>query len=76
MGWTHDFRDVARDQSGNGAAAPAGAQRALPRGVPGEFPGGDPYPHPPHPRGSHIGFPRILGRRARWVSARLRHPRR
>ncbi|MGW1762812.1 hypothetical protein ACWCQL_01760 [Streptomyces sp. NPDC002073] len=23
----------------------------------------------------HLGIPRILRRRARWVSARLRHPR-
>ncbi|WP_405585122.1 hypothetical protein [Streptomyces sp. NBC_01190] len=27
------------------------------------------------PADSRLGIPRILGRRARWVSARLRHPR-
>ncbi|WP_329134697.1 hypothetical protein OG552_19645 [Streptomyces sp. NBC_01476] len=27
------------------------------------------------PEESRLGIPRILGRRARWVSARLRHPR-
>ncbi|MCL2551736.1 MAG: hypothetical protein FWE15_16085 [Actinomycetia bacterium] len=27
------------------------------------------------PGHSHLGIPRILGRRARWVGARLRHGR-
>lgn len=72
MGWTHDFRDVARDRSGNGAASSRQAQRAV-RRLQGVAPGEDAYP--PYPRDPHIGFPRLLGRRARWVSVRLRHPR-
>ncbi|MFB7177709.1 hypothetical protein ACFCYI_08405 [Streptomyces sp. NPDC056257] len=28
-----------------------------------------------HGHDLHLGIPRILRRRARWVSARLRHPR-
>ncbi|WP_129841563.1 hypothetical protein [Streptomyces sp. RFCAC02] len=60
MGWTHDYRDVARDRSGNGAAAPA---HSAVRHLDGSL-------HDPR-----IGFPDILRRRARWVSARLRHPR-
>ncbi|ARQ69944.1 hypothetical protein CAG99_14725 [Streptomyces marincola] len=61
MGWTHDYRDVARDRSGNGAATQA--QSAVRRVQGGTM------EDPP------IGFPDILRRRARWVSARLRHPR-
>ncbi|GAA2058673.1 hypothetical protein N0X72_13570 [Streptomyces carpaticus] len=62
MGWTHDYRDVARNRSGKGAAAQAagGAVRRIPGGG---------VLDPP------IGFPHILRRRARWVGARLRHPR-
>ncbi|MDT0308492.1 hypothetical protein RM780_16225 [Streptomyces sp. DSM 44917] len=61
MGSTHDYRDVARDRSGTGAAARAqGAARRI-QGVPMANP--------------HIGFPDILRRRARWVGVRLRHPR-
>nr|WP_052847638.1 hypothetical protein [Streptomyces avicenniae] len=61
MGWTHDYRDVARDRSGAGAAAPAqnGARR---------FEGAVLHDSP-------IGFPDLLRRRARWVGVRLRHPR-
>ncbi|RKN43066.1 hypothetical protein [Streptomyces hoynatensis] len=61
MGWTHDYRDVARERGGNGAATrEQGAVRRLQSGT---------LPDP------MIGFPDILRRRARWVSARLRHPR-
>jgi hypothetical protein len=63
MGWTHDYRDVSRNRSGNGAAARTQQQRALRRVQAG------PVPDP------HIGFPDILRRRARWVGVRLRHPR-
>ncbi|MEV1009796.1 hypothetical protein [Streptomyces sp. NPDC049881] len=61
MGWTHDYRDVARERGGAGAAAPAqnGARRLEGAVL-----------HDPH-----IGFPDILRRRARWVGVRLRHPR-
>ncbi|GAA4797376.1 hypothetical protein [Streptomyces ziwulingensis] len=60
MGWTHDYNDVART-------------RRTTSGM---------VPHPPggasklqvvaDPR---VGIPRILRRRARWVSVRLRHTR-
>ncbi|MFR9672877.1 hypothetical protein [Streptomyces sp. TR06-5] len=60
MGLTHDHRDVAREHN-------------LPEG---ERPGGrrSPLTHR-DPRDPAIGIPRILQRRARWVGARLRHPR-
>ncbi|WP_030898488.1 hypothetical protein [Streptomyces sp. NRRL F-5126] len=61
MGWTHDYGDAARSTH-TSAATPI-----------------------THPRGDAgraaadarlgLGIPRIIRRRARWVSARLRHPR-
>ncbi|WP_459181489.1 hypothetical protein [Streptomyces sp.] len=60
MGWTHDYRDVSRNRS----SAAASAARS--------FPGNS---TPDHTGGSRIGIPHILRRRARWVSARLRHVR-
>ncbi|WP_245178650.1 hypothetical protein [Streptomyces montanisoli] len=61
MGWTHDHGDAARKRH-TSAATPI-----------------------THPRGDisraeadarlELGIPRIIRRRARWVSARLRHPR-
>jgi hypothetical protein len=69
MGWTHDFRDVARERSGNDAAARV--QQGAVRRIPGaQAAAGGTLPDP------HIGFPDILLRRARWVGVRLRHPRR
>ncbi|MEI5098651.1 hypothetical protein RB200_08250 [Streptomyces sp. PmtG] len=61
MGWTHDYSDVAR-------------KRRAPAVVNGHERGG---PRESGPAGSPqaIGIPRILRRRARWVSARLRHTR-
>ncbi|MCL6299727.1 hypothetical protein ACFXN2_30510 [Streptomyces kronopolitis] len=64
MGWTHDYRDVARNR--RSSAAVVGTQD---RGTPDL--GSGPSPDPAHP----MGIPRILRRRARWMSARLRHPR-
>ncbi|WP_078893990.1 hypothetical protein [Streptomyces sp. CT34] len=64
MGWTHDYRDVARNRRSSAAAV--GTQD---RGAPDLRSG--PSPDPAHP----MGIPRILRRRARWMSARLRHPR-
>ena len=61
MGWTHDYRDVARNR--RSASGPITHER-----------GGSP-PSGLGIRGQRIGIPRILRRRARWVSARLRHPR-
>ncbi|WTR15458.1 hypothetical protein OG565_14765 [Streptomyces sp. NBC_00138] len=59
MGWTHDYRDVSRNRRSISVAA---VGRTAPMAIlpPGE---------------SRLGIPRILGRRARWVGARLRHVR-
>ncbi|CAM5419613.1 MULTISPECIES: hypothetical protein [Streptomyces] len=61
MGWTHDYNDVARNR--RLAAAPGTRRRGglRDRGL--------------DPDSREIGIPRILRRRARWVSARLRHTR-
>ncbi|MGP3980522.1 hypothetical protein [Streptomyces sp. KR80] len=72
MGWTHDSRDA-----GSPGASPresavrnrrASTARSTPQGV---VAGG----HPGRIEDLQLGIPRILRRRARWVSARLRHPR-
>ncbi|WP_078940827.1 hypothetical protein [Streptomyces cellulosae] len=60
MGWTHDYSDVARNR--RSASGLSSHQRG---GAPG-IPGGTDL---------RVGIPRILRRRARWVSVRLRHPR-
>ncbi|WP_030677835.1 hypothetical protein [Streptomyces sp. NRRL B-1347] len=65
MGWTHDYSDVAR-------------KRRTATVVNGHERGGDPREqgYPEHSASAQaIGIPRILRRRARWVSARLRHTR-
>ncbi|MFJ1972382.1 hypothetical protein ACIO93_27285 [Streptomyces sp. NPDC087903] len=59
MGWTHDYSDAARNRRSGGGLS--SHQRG---GVP-QLPGTD----------LRVGIPRILRRRARWVSVRLRHPR-
>ncbi|CAL9485738.1 hypothetical protein SUDANB58_03148 [Streptomyces sp. enrichment culture] len=59
MGWTHDYSDAARDRRPTG-------------GVSTHRQGGAPYTAEADPR---VGIPRILRRRARWVSVRLRHSR-
>ncbi|WNI16885.1 hypothetical protein [Actinacidiphila sp. ITFR-21] len=59
MGWTHDYRDVSRNRRSSTFTA---VENAAPMAV---LPSGQ----------SRLGIPRILGRRARWVGARLRHPR-
>ncbi|AVH96738.1 MULTISPECIES: hypothetical protein [Streptomyces] len=62
MGWTHDYGDTTARDRGS-AAGPGPLER-----------GG-----PPEPGRTHavqgVGISRILRRRARWVSARLRHTR-
>ncbi|MDT3395153.1 hypothetical protein RKE29_00520 [Streptomyces sp. B1866] len=65
MGWTHDYRDAPSDRGPDAAAADA-ALSVSDRGRSSDRPGG---------RSTDIGIPRIIRRRARWVSARLRHPR-
>ncbi|MFJ6568763.1 hypothetical protein ACIQNU_15180 [Streptomyces sp. NPDC091292] len=61
MGWTHDYSDAARNRRS------ASALTARQQGGPGDR--GDTH------TAQAIGIPRILRRRARWVSARLRHTR-
>ncbi|GAA2429985.1 hypothetical protein [Streptomyces macrosporus] len=60
MGWTHDYRDVSRDIREQSSAR-----------------GASPRPPRDHRdlRDPRLGIPHILRRRARWVGARLRHPR-
>ncbi|MET9799521.1 hypothetical protein [Streptomyces sp. NPDC006368] len=65
MGWTHDYADAARNR--RSASAPISA-RSGPQGSQGQGPQGQGL----DPR---LGISRILRRRARWVSARLRHTR-
>ncbi|WP_370261910.1 hypothetical protein [Streptomyces sp. V4I8] len=64
MGWTHDYSDAARNRRS------AGGLSSHQRGSASQMPGSD-------LTGSDlkVGIPRILRRRARWVSVRLRHPR-
>lgn len=59
MGWTHDYSDAARNRR------PVGGQSPHQRGSAPQDTEVDP----------RVGIPRILRRRARWVSMRLRHPR-
>ncbi|MEW2421350.1 hypothetical protein AB0911_12485 [Streptomyces nigra] len=59
MGWTHDYSDAARNRRS------AGGLSSHQRGSAPQMPAADP----------RVGIPRILRRRARWVSVRLRHPR-
>ena len=66
MGWTRDFSDAARNHR---STAPAG---------PSAHEGGGPLGRVHDVSDFHelrLGIPRILHRRARWVSVRLRHPR-
>ncbi|MFE3517686.1 hypothetical protein [Streptomyces sp. NPDC059166] len=66
MGWTRDFNDVARNRRSTALVGPG-------------TPEGDGSPSRVHEVNDfhelRLGIPRILHRRARWVSARLRHPR-
>ncbi|MET8164195.1 hypothetical protein ACFU6S_03350 [Streptomyces sp. NPDC057456] len=59
MGWTHDYSDAARNRRSASGLSPHR------RGADPQLPGSD----------LRVGIPRILRRRARWVSVRLRHPR-
>ncbi|WP_326688879.1 MULTISPECIES: hypothetical protein [unclassified Streptomyces] len=60
MGWSHDFRDVARNRSHLRAPRAQASARFAARLEPSD---------------PELGIPRILRRRARWVGARLRHTR-
>ncbi|WP_223188546.1 MULTISPECIES: hypothetical protein [unclassified Streptomyces] len=59
MGWTHDYSDAARNRRSGNGLS------SHQRGPAPQMAGSDP----------RVGIPRILRRRARWVSVRLRHPR-
>ncbi|MFD0367223.1 MULTISPECIES: hypothetical protein [unclassified Streptomyces] len=61
MGWTHDYGDTARDRRSIGGSDAPERGGTQDQG----------YPHPAR----DVGISRILRRRARWVSARLRHTR-
>ncbi|MFD3661396.1 hypothetical protein ACFWVF_12485 [Streptomyces sp. NPDC058659] len=61
MGWTHDYGDTARNR--RSAAGPGSRER------------GGPQDQGHAHAVQEVGISRILRRRARWVSARLRHPR-
>ncbi|MFD5873990.1 MULTISPECIES: hypothetical protein [unclassified Streptomyces] len=66
MGWTRDFDDAARNHRSTALAGPSIHE-------------GDGSLSRVHDVSDfhdlRLGIPRILHRRARWVSARLRHPR-
>ncbi|MEV0846419.1 hypothetical protein AB0J21_11185 [Streptomyces sp. NPDC049954] len=62
MGWTHDYSDAVRDRR---SATALNSHEGVGPFVPGHD----------HPSQEGIGIPRILRRRARWVSARLKHTR-
>lgn len=70
MGWTHDYRDVTdvtdvtQERGADGDAALV-VTEAPELGRRGPQAGPD----------RRMGIPRIIRRRARWMSARLRHPR-
>ncbi|NJP50452.1 hypothetical protein HCJ93_10305 [Streptomyces sp. SBST2-5] len=59
MGWTHDYSDASRNRR---SASGVGTHQR----------GGAPQMAGTTLR---VGIPRILRRRARWVSVRLRHPK-
>ncbi|MFB9522767.1 hypothetical protein [Streptomyces cremeus] len=61
MGWTYDYGDAARNR--RSAMTPIAHERGRPHNEGRQHPG------------TAIGIPRILRRRARWMSARLRHQR-
>ncbi|MFI1799309.1 hypothetical protein ACH427_18440 [Streptomyces sp. NPDC020379] len=65
MGWTHDYRDATQERGAEGDSAVAVSEVTdrAPRAEHRPVAGPDPL----------IGIPRIIRRRARWVSARLRH---
>ncbi|KNB49009.1 hypothetical protein [Streptomyces caatingaensis] len=70
MGWTHDHRDLTQRRGADDDAALTVATEVSERTEEcrGTFPPGE-------AADLRLGIPRIIRRRARWVSARLRHPR-
>ncbi|MHC0431979.1 hypothetical protein ACX6XY_17585 [Streptomyces sp. O3] len=71
MGWTHDFSDATRDR--RDAARDRRSATAVNHPRPRGGASGQARARGHDPR--NLGIPRILRRRARWVSARLRHAR-
>ncbi|RLU80595.1 hypothetical protein CTZ27_34365 [Streptomyces griseocarneus] len=66
MGWTHDYRDATQERAAEGDAALAVSEVTERTARAEHRPGAGPDE-------PVIGIPRIIRRRARWVSARLRH---
>ncbi|GGZ25516.1 hypothetical protein [Streptomyces nitrosporeus] len=66
MGWTRDFSDAARNRR---STAPAGPSIHEGDGSRSRMHEMNDFHDP------QLGIPHILHRRARWFSARLRHPR-
>lgn len=66
MGWTHDYRDVSRNRrrSMNEAASMSSISDTK-----------DQVMMEGNRLATPLGIPRIIGRRARWMTARLRHAR-
>jgi hypothetical protein len=64
MGWTHDHHDVSynRRRSSNEAASMEGTPERTDAVEANRL-------------GSQVGIPGLVGRRARWMTARLRHVR-
>ncbi|WP_320774785.1 hypothetical protein [Streptomyces sp. CRN 30] len=65
MGWTHDYSDAAAARTRRSPSGMSPHQGPHQRGGTPQLPGPD----------LRVGIPRILRRRARWVSVRLRHTR-
>ncbi|MEU5164792.1 MULTISPECIES: hypothetical protein [Streptomyces] len=74
MGWTRDFNDAARNDTARNRRSTAAAGPSIHEGD-----GSRSRVHDVSDVSAfhdlRLGIPRILHRRARWVSARLRHPR-
>ncbi|MBZ4318198.1 hypothetical protein [Streptomyces huiliensis] len=70
MGWTHDHRDLTQQRGADDDAAVTVVTEA-----PERVEGAHGFLTPGDGADPQLGIPRIIRRRARWVSARLRHPR-
>lgn len=66
MGWTHDYRDVSHNRRRTQNQA---ASLTPPPGRKDEVVEGNRLAP------ATVGIPSIIGRRARWMTARLRHAR-
>ncbi|MEY9875693.1 hypothetical protein ABH931_005197 [Streptacidiphilus sp. MAP12-33] len=60
MSWMHDRASASRNRHRSASGPPPGPQNATQAATALLEPPG------------HVGFPRLIGRRARWVTSRLR----